>query len=256
MKRNAPIGFFDSGVGGLSVLRAINEHLPSENILYLADNKRIPYGDLSPETVSQYVSDGISFLEKKGAKLIVLACHTASAHIIRRKTMVPVIGMVQSSVKALKPFQKKGLAIFGTPGTVKSGVYEYELECAFGCLAPQLFSFPKLVSMIESNWLSVDEMEALIQREIAHKKLDTVLLGCTHYPIISKSFQKVLGKQVTLVDPSEQLALDVKALLEEKNLLNRGTKTEEFYVTETPDLFAKKVERFFGKKITPNLCKI
>ena len=258
MKAHLPIGFFDSGLGGLSVLREVSKQLPYEGIIYLADNQRAPYGNLSPETLTQYISDAIGFLEKKGVKLIVLACHTASVHWMRRKTAVPVLGMVEPTVRAIKDYPKEGLAVFGTPSTIGSRVYDYEFECAYGNVTASFTAFSKLVAMIESNWLSNEEMEALIRKETASiGTVQTALLACTHYPLIKESFQNVLGEQAQIIDPAYELALQLKMVLKEKNLLNpNGEESSQFFVTETPDLFSQKVERFLNRKIFPNLCKI
>ena len=258
MKAHSPIGFFDSGLGGLSVLREVSKELPHEDVVYLADNKRIPYGSLSPETVTQYVSDAIGFLEKKGVKLIVLACHTASAHWIRRKTTVPVLGMIEPTVCAIEAHPKERLAVFGTPSTIGSGVYDYEMQCSYGNVTASFTALSKLVAMIESNWLSNEEMEALIRQETASiGTVQTALLACTHYPLIKKSFQKVLGEKTHIIDPARELALQLKTFLKEKHLLNRsGGMYSQFFVTETPDLFSKKVQRFLNTKILPDLCTI
>lgn len=259
MDRECPIGFFDSGLGGLSVFRSLSKVIPGENIVYLADNKRVPYGELSPETIIQYTSDAIHFLEKQGVKLIVLACHTASAHWIRRKTSVPVMGMIESSVEAIGACPKRGsLAVFGTPSTVASGAYTSALEWKYGDQKPLFVSFSQLVPMIESNWLALSEMEALIRKEIhSFDSIETVLLACSHYPLIQESFQKVLGENVRLLDPSMQLARNVKRFLERENLLNSlGGFQHQFFVTEAPDLFSKKVERFLDKKVVSDLCII
>ncbi len=259
MNKKSPIGFFDSGLGGLSVFRSLSQLLPQEDVVYLADNKRIPYGERSPEEIIQYTSDAIHFLEKQGVKLIILACHTASAHWTRRKTSVPVMGMIESSVASIGVAPKMGgLAVFGTPSTIASGVYEYELQCKYGDLKPLFLSFSRLVPMIESNWLPKEEIENLIRREVPSiENIEQVLLACSHYPLIQESFQSVLGGKIRLADPAIQLSLNVRDFLERENLINScGGFRHQFFVTETPDLFSKKVEHFLDTKIATDLCTI
>jgi glutamate racemase len=265
MNRKSPIALFDSGIGGLTVFQAISKLLPHENIIYLADNKRVPYGCLSPETIIQYVRESIHFLEQRQAKLIVLGCHTASVRCLPfcDDFSVPVIGMVQGSLEVLRQIpQGKRVAILGTSSTIQSGVYEKKIRSEYPDLNVISVACPSLVPMIELGLLTDPETELRARNDLqplAKERVEAVLLACTHYPLIKPLIQKVLGSHVILLDASFSIAKEAEKYLTEKKLLNdfKGEPHHQFYVTDAPEAFAKRASHFLGyKDPCIELCQI
>ncbi len=261
MREKLPIAIFDSGVGGLTVFRSISRLLPFENIIYLADNKRVPYGNLPAETIVQYVRESIGFLKEKQVKLIVLGCHTASVRcLLEQDREIPIIGMVQGS---LQLFQKipscRRLAVLGTVSTIGSGVYEKNIRSQYPNCEVISVACPSLVPLIESGLLTHPDMEGAIQNDLKpleKESVDAVLLACTHYPLVQPLIQKVLGPHVVLLDASFATSIEVKKYLEEKKMLNdfEGSPHYQFYVTEGPEVFAKRALSFLGE--IPSLVEL
>ena len=268
MDPELPIAIFDSGVGGLTVFQAISRLLPRENIIYLADNKRVPYGGLSSETIVRYTCEAVSFLQAKQAKLIVLGCHTASVsclndasfRLFQQNLSIPVVGMTQG-LKQMSNIRR--LAVLGTLSTIRSGVYEKILRSQNPGLEVVSIACPLLVPRIEAGLLAHPETEVLVRsylQPLQIKPVDAAFLACTHYPLIRSTFQKVLGENIALLDAAGPTAEAVRDYLQEKNLLNPLAKPKyTFYATEAPDLFAKRACHFLGENgVTPliNLCQI
>ena len=230
--RDAPIGVFDSGVGGLTVAREIMRNLPSEKIVYFGDTARVPYGSKSKDTVIRYSRQIIHFLEEQQVKAIVIACNTASAFAldaVKDELDIPVLGVIEAGAKvAAKETRNKRVGVIGTLGTVGSGIHEAYLKQ----LDPEITvigkACPLFVPLVEEGWLH-------------DKEIDTLILGCTHYPLIRSTIREVMGEGVRLVNPAYETALQLKALLAEMDISSSGTGEEDFpyrfYVSDLADEF-------------------
>jgi glutamate racemase len=271
LDRNFPIGIFDSGVGGLTVYRALHERLPAERYVYLGDTARVPYGTKSLSTVERYAIENARFLESRGMKLLVVACNTASAlalPAIRRSVSVPVVGMIEPGARAAVREAAGGrVGVIATESTVKSGAYSR----AVAALAPELEvterACPLFVSLAEEGWAESGVARAVAEeylRDIREKGVSAVVLGCTHYPILRRVIQASVGAGVKLIDSGEAAAEVVESVIEKEDL--RRTATQElrdlreagararflcddldhFYVTDAAERFAHVAERFLG----------
>ncbi|MBN1168811.1 glutamate racemase [Candidatus Woesebacteria bacterium] len=248
-----PIGIFDSGLGGLSVLKKIQQQLPGEDIVYLGDTARVPYGTRSKKTIERFSIQCARFLVDKGVKCIVIACNTSSSNaleIIKKQTSLPIFDVVNSSIEALKELKSvKNIGVIGTSATVNSHIHRklinfrkfkivFEIPC------------PLFVPLVENG-----EIESKITDLVAHKylskkrdKVQAVIMACTHFPIIKKSIKKALGEKVTLIDPAEKLSLSLKEYLLKNNFesdRNNGKLT--FYVTDISSTFKDTASVFLGK---------
>jgi glutamate racemase len=260
MSSSLPIAVFDSGVGGLTVFQSLVKLLPQENFIYLADNKRVPYGDLSAETIVQYTSEAISFLESQKVKMVVLGCHTASSRCLYRDKVpifqVPVMGMIQGVLRKIQEIQSiNKVAILGTLSTIESRVYERLILSRNPSIKVISIACPSLVPKIESGLFSSPETLASIEEYLKSLKgvgVDGVLLACTHYPLIVNAFKKILGEDLLFIDPSDAIAQEVRDYLEVNNLFNvEGKGARRFYVTDAPEMFAKQGSYFLKEEIIP-----
>lgn len=260
-QNSLPIGIFDSGVGGLTVLKAVRERLPNEDVIYLGDTARVPYGTKSPATVERYAVEDAGFLVEKGVKLIVVACNTASALAateLRRMFTLPILGVIGPGARAAAKATSNGrIGVIGTEATIASGAYERRIREACGAGQVTLFSqaCPLFVPLVEEG-----ETDSEITRTVAEKYLaalreqqvDTLVLGCTHYPLLKPVIAAVMNKNgragVTLVDSAEAAATEAAALLAEKQLLSLQSRqgTSRFYVTDAAQRFHRIAERFLG----------
>ena len=255
--RDAPVGVFDSGVGGLTVAREIMRNLPSEKIVYFGDTARVPYGSKSKETVIRYSRQIIRFLQEQQVKAIVVACNTASAFAldtVRNEFDIPIIGVIESGAKvAAARTRNKRVGIIGTVGTVGSGIHAQYLKK----LDPEITVFgkacPLFVPLVEEGWLHdpvTVEGASRYLKELQDKDVDTLILGCTHYPLIRSTIRQVMGEEVCLVNPAYETALELGKLLEEQGLSSTGTEQKEFpyrfYVSDLADEFKE-----FANSILP-----
>ncbi|GIL17883.1 MAG: glutamate racemase [Oligoflexia bacterium] len=215
---NSPIGVFDSGVGGLTVLKVLAEHFPSESFLYLGDTARLPYGSKSPETIRKYSEQNIRFLIQQGVKAVVIACNSASSQIVEKDfDKVPVFTVIEPGAKAALHTSEGTIGVLGTRATIASGLYEktlLRLSSAEG-RSIQIFSqaCPLFVPLAEEGWVD-DPITNLIAyrycQPLAQKGVDTLILGCTHYPILKSSIQKAVGGGVALIDSGSAITLQLK----------------------------------------------
>lgn len=213
-----PIGVFDSGVGGLTVLRSLAEHLPNEKFLYLADTARLPYGAKSADTIEHYLVQNVKFLLQEGVKAIVVACNSASTVLLAKKipSPVPVLNVIQpGSLAALERTKNGRIGVMGTRATVLSQAYVHALQA----LRPEVEVFqqacPLLVPLIEENWIHDPLTNMVLYRylqSLLKESIDVLIMGCTHYPILKEAIARVTGPNVTLVDASMKLAEDLKGL--------------------------------------------
>ncbi|MBR5367809.1 MAG: glutamate racemase [Lachnospiraceae bacterium] len=248
--KNSPIGVFDSGVGGLTVVKELMEQLPNERIIYYGDTARVPYGNKSRETVIRYSREITDFLVGQNVKAIVVACNTASALALDELTgyvNVPIIGVVKPGARAAAAASKTGkIGVIATRATVSSGIYEAYLKQKSPDLKVFAKACPLFVPLVEEGLTDDPITDSIIHRyldELLEKGIDSLVLGCTHYPLLKDSIARAVGKSVTLVNPAYETARSFKALLEEKELLCE-TKDKDgqnpvntFFVSDSPDQF-------------------
>ena len=253
-----PIGVFDSGIGGLTVARALFELLPNEDIIYLGDSARLPYGTKSKETVILYSIECLKFLLSKKVKMVVVACNTASSvavPFLQKITKVPVIGVIiPGSEAAVKATKNNRIGIIGTRGTINSGSYCKLINKINSNIKVYSEACSLFVQLAEDGWTD-NEIAELTAKEyltgFKKQRVDTMILGCTHYPILKKAIGNVLGSKIKLIDSGEETAKEVKYILAKRNLLNTKKKkgVHRFFVTDYPNNFHQIAERFLGKKI-------
>ncbi len=258
ISNKSPIGVFDSGIGGLTVARSLFEFLPNENIIYVGDTARLPYGTKSKETVISYSAEIGKFLLNKNVKMIIVACNTASSvalHRLRQMTKIPVIGVIKPGCKAaLQATDNFKIGVIGTLGTIQSYAYKtqihkYDRNIDVSSKACSLF-----VQLAEDGWTE-NKIAKLIAKEylteLKDKGIDTLILGCTHYPVLAKIIAEVMGKKVNLIDSGRETAREVKRILERLNMTNtqRSNGKHRFYVTDFQKKFKEISERFLGQSI-------
>ena len=238
MDAESAIGVFDSGIGGLTVLHEIIEALPRENTVYLGDTARSPYGTKSVETVMRFSFENSEFLVEKGVKLVVVACNTSTAIALGRlqeKLSVPVIGVI------------------GTEATIQSGAYTRALKAANPKIEVYSRACPLFVPLVEEGWTDNAVVEMTVKAYLGSLKqsgIDTLVLGCTHYPLLKKAIRKFMGSAVRLVDSAEETALEVAAALKKRaGGRQRGKGVHSFFVTDAPERFVQVGQRFLGEKV-------
>lgn len=257
LKRKA-IGIFDSGVGGLTVAQQIFKKLPWENVIYFGDTARTPYGPRSPEIVRKFSVQNISFLSTQGVKLIVVACNTASSvalDYLKKIFQLPLMGViVPGSVAAVKATKNGRIGVIGTAGTVRSESYTKAIQKIDKKIKVYAYSCPLFVSLAEEGYIDKKAVYLIAEEYLTplkRHKIDTLVLGCTHYPLLKKVIAKVMSDKVTLIDSAEETALEVKRLLESKDLVNpsKSEPSHRFYVSDFPEKFIQIGERFLGERI-------
>jgi glutamate racemase len=254
---DSAIGVFDSGIGGLTVLHEIIESLPRENTIYLGDTARAPYGTKSVDTVLRYSYENSDFLVEKGVKILVIACNTSSALALERlqaELELPVIGVIRPGVRrALASTQNYKIGVIGTEATIQSGAYTKALKAANPALEVYSRACPLFVPLVEEGWTDNAVVEMTVSAYLESLKqsgIDTLILGCTHYPLLKKAIRKFLGSGVRLVDSAEETAAEVAALLKKSSLARKtGRGLHSFFVTDAPDRFIKVGRRFLGEKV-------
>ncbi len=264
MNKSNPIGVFDSGIGGLTVVKQLKQFLPKENIVYFGDTARVPYGTKSNSAVIEYAIQDAQFLINKNVKLIVVACNTVSSvalDILREKFSVPIIGMILPGAKmAVGKSKRKKIGVIGTEATVSNAAYSKELLKIDGSIKVYEKACPLFVPLAEEGWLEHPATKLIAEEylsELREHNIDTLILGCTHYPLLRNLIQTVIGEDVELIDSGTAAAVVVEEYLQAQNLLNDSAVegNDLFYVSDMPAKFRLIAERFLGKKI-PNLQKI
>ena len=268
-KKNLPIGIFDSGVGGLTVYRALHEKLPNERFVYLGDTARVPYGTKSLSTVERYAIENSQFLASRGIKLLVVACNTASALAlpkIRATVGIDVVGVIgpgaRKAVKITEKSDNPKIGVIATEATISSNAYAEAIKRASEKAEVIQIACPLFVPLAEENWTREAETFSIARKylqKIIEKRVDALVLGCTHYPILRDVIQETVGKNVTLIDSGEAAAEEVFQTLNEKNLINENPPNraearrlcddlDHFYVTDAAERFARVAERFLGSQ--------
>src|ERR1041384_4908662 len=225
MSNSRPIGVFDSGVGGLTVVKALRDRLPNEAIVYLGDTARVPYGPKSAETVQRYALELAHMLMGKDAKALVVACNTVSSvalPLLTQKFAVPVIGVIEPGARAaLQVTRNRHVGVIGTRATIRSGAYEKALRAADDNVRVSSRACPLLVPLIEEGLLNDDVTDQMIMRYLAPMladKIDTLVLGCTHYPLLKNAIARSLKRQIKLVDSAQNCARAVEEILDQQSL--------------------------------------
>ncbi|MFY7842573.1 MAG: glutamate racemase [Rhabdochlamydiaceae bacterium] len=245
-KKEASIGIFDSGFGGLTVMKALKEVLPNEHMIYFGDTARVPYGNKSPETILKYTIENASFLIEKGIKLLVIACHTACSVALPcmgNMFNVPIIGIQASGIEEVAKTSKSGrIGILGTRATIGSGVYQTQITRLLPKAEIIALPCPLFVPLVEEGYIDHVLTEMVVKEyllPLSASDVDTLLLGCTHYPLLKDSIKKEIGPLVNVVDPAIKCAQHVRLALETAGLLNTNKDTPEyhFYVTDDADKF-------------------
>lgn len=253
--RDAPLGIFDSGVGGLTVVRAVQRLLPAEDIVYLGDTARVPYGSKSPETIRQFADEDVRFLLSHGVKAIVIACNTATAHALpalRENFDLPIIGVIQPGVEAtLADPETERIGIIATRGTIRSHAYQHALAQRRTGLIIHAQSAPLLVPLIEEDWLEHPATEAALHTYLdpmVAKGIDALLLACTHYPLLVPTLEAFLPDEVRLVDSATTCAEHLAKLLDERSLARESGEGElRIHLTDLSEEFEQLAQRFLAR---------
>ena len=255
---DAPIGVFDSGIGGLTVVRELMRQLPHERIVYFGDTARVPYGPKSPDTVRRYSGEISAFLREQGVKAIVIACNTATAHALhalRAQLPIPVIGVVEPGARAAVRASRGGpVGVIGTAGTIRSGAYERAIRELAPTAHVVARACPLFVPLVEEGWLDGDAAR-LIAREylapFAADGVDTLVLGCTHYPLLKRLIGETIGREVRLIDSAEETAAETARVLSERGLRAAAgdAPAHRFIASDDPQQFLELGQRFLGAAI-------
>lgn len=257
VKKTAPIGVFDSGVGGLTVAREIMRNLPKEDIVYFGDTARVPYGSKSKDNIIRFSRQIIHFLQTKGVKAIVIACNTASAlalDTVKDEFDIPIIGVVEPGARAaLAVTENQKIGVIGTEATVRSSMYEkiiHEINPKVSVLAK---ACPLFVPLVEEGFKKhkvTDEIIEYYLEELKESDIDALILGCTHYPLLRSKIREYVGEKITLVNPAYETAMDLKRILKEMDMENPDIEGDHgsysFYVSDAADKFKQ-----FANSILP-----
>lgn len=247
--RHAPIGVFDSGVGGLTVVREIMRQIPNESICYFGDTARVPYGSKSKETVSRFSRQIVRFLRTHQVKTIVVACNTASAYALdelERETDIPMIGVVKPGAKVAANVTRNGkIGVIATEATIRSQIYTQYIKELSSSATIYGKACPLFVPLVEEGlWQDpvTDEIARRYLSELIDCGIDTMIMGCTHYPLIRSTLGRIIGEEVTLVNPAYETALELKTMLKKRGLLNEeppklGSNQYQFYVSDGAEKF-------------------
>ncbi len=259
MTRTRPIAVFDSGVGGLTVFRALRRRLPREALLYFGDTAHVPYGTKSPDTVRRLAATHLRFLARRRIKCAVIACNTVSAvalEALKKSVSVPVVGVLGAGVRmALAATRTGRIGVIGTGTTIASGAYQKALLAAAGRrITVHARACPLFVPLVEEGWAAHPVARRIAEDYCAPLKrarVDVVILGCTHYPLLKPVLKRVFGRHVTLIDSAEAVEHEVEDTLRARHLLRTSGSTggRTFFLTDTGGAFRKVAERFLGEPL-------
>jgi len=256
MSDSRPVGIFDSGVGGLTVLREVENALPKEEIVYLGDTARVPYGTKSKETVTKFSVENVEFLMRHNVKLVLVACNTASSlslEFLKRCFRVPIIGVIEPGARnAVNVTRNRRIGVIGTNATISSGSYEKAVKRISSRMSVYSQKCPLFVPLAEEGWTMgrvTEEIASIYLKPLKVKKVDTLVLGCTHYPLLKEVIAKVMGRSVHLVDSAREVAKEARNILDASGLLNRssGKKRHRFFVSDQPENFTRIGGRFLKR---------
>jgi glutamate racemase len=256
--RNSPIGIFDSGLGGLTVVREILGHLPSEDLVYFGDVGRSPYGPRSKEIIIQFSRQDINFLVEQGVKIVIAACNTASSIALdelKNQYAITILGVIEPGARSAAQATRNGnIGVIGTAGTVRSNAYAKAIEAIDNKLKVFSMACPLFVPLVEEGYLDKDATALIAEDYLTPFKdngIDTLILGCTHYPLLKPIIKKVLGDKVSLIDSASETAQVVYRHLVTTDSLNpkRSEGVHKFYVSDVPDQFAQTARHFLGETV-------
>ncbi|MDP2653280.1 MAG: glutamate racemase [Candidatus Omnitrophota bacterium] len=254
-KKNLAIGVFDSGLGGLTVVKEIMKQLPNEDVVYFGDTARVPYGTKSRESIIRFSKQNISILLKHNVKMIVVACNSSTSHalpVLRRTFRLPIVGViVPGARKAVRSTRNRIVGVIATPATIKSSAYEKEITKADPGIKVIAQACPLFVPLVEEGWFDQKVTHEIAQEYLNKLKswgVDTLILGCTHYPLLKPVIGKVMGSQVALIDSAQEVAQEVARLLVETGLSRTARRTARyrFLVSDEPKHFQKAAKQFLG----------
>jgi len=255
---NKPIGIFDSGIGGLTVVKELIKLLPKENLVYFGDTARVPYGTRSVKLIKQYALEDAAFLEQFDIKILIIACNTASAvavDLLKSALIIPVTGVIEPVVSAaLNISIKKRIGVIGTTATINSQAYNKQINRQEPDVLVYGQPCPLLVSLVEEGWVD-DEITRLTIRKylepLLQKEIDTIILGCTHFPVIKELIQDEAGPEITLIDSGQETAKVVKKMLDNMEIKANSKSDGSFkcYVSDIPDKFDEVGTRFLGEPV-------
>ena len=269
MKKNgieSPIGIFDSGIGGLTVFRSVRKEVPNEDIVYFGDTARVPYGTKSKETITKFSINNVQFLEGFRVKMVIVACNTASSlslEALQAKFSIPIIGVIEPGAReALRRTKNGRIGVIGTKSTIGSNAYETGLKRLDPSVKVFSGACPLFVPFVEEGWLEGDVISRVAStylESLKSFKIDTLILGCTHYPLLARVIQKIMGNKVRLVNSAEETAKEARRLMAKLKIAQtrspaspagRRRSTElRFYVSDEPEQFRSLGERFLGTSI-------
>ncbi len=256
------IGIFDSGLGGLTVVREFMRQLPKEDLIYLGDTAHLPYGTKSASTITRFTLNNILFLLRQKVKFIVVACNTASSlslDTIRGYFQIPIIGVIQPGVKEAISLTKTGcIGVIGTPATIKSKAYECQIKKIDPSIRVISKACPLFVPLVEEGWVNHPETITIAKTYLrslvdSNRRMDVLILGCTHYPLLKSVIKKVLGGAIRLVDSAQQVVREANSILQNEGLINNNRKAKgsyRFYVTDDPAEFTRQAARLLGFRLS------
>jgi glutamate racemase len=255
---NAPIGVFDSGLGGLTVVRALQRRLPHESLLYVGDTARVPYGPKSPDTVCRYATQIGEWLVDQGVKAVVIACNTATAHALahlREVLPVPVVGVVEPGARAAVRAAGGGrVGVIGTAGTIASGAYDRAIHALDPRTEVVGAACPLFVPLVEEGWTEHAATDLVAHEYLSplrEQGLRALVLGCTHYPLLSGIIAREMGPEVRLIDSAEETAMETERVLRDRGLLAPGDAVpmHRFVASDAPERFLPLARRFLGETV-------
>ncbi len=261
---NSALGIFDSGVGGLTVVRAVQELLPAENIVYLGDTARVPYGSKSPETIRRFSDEDVRYLLTQQVKAIVVACNTATAHalpMLQERYQIPIVGVIEAGVEAvLADPQAQRVGIIATRGTIASHAYQHALALRRTGMVIVEQATPLLVPLIEENWIEHAATRQVLEtylKPLLEKQIDTLLLACTHYPLLVPILQGMIGDRVRIVDSASTCALHLQQELTRREMLAEPERagTLSIALTDLSEQFEVLAKRFL-RKCPPRITRV
>jgi glutamate racemase len=257
MSRDGAIGVFDSGVGGLTVLHEIVTALPHEEAIYLGDTGRYPYGTKSAETITRYALENVEFLVARGIKMLVVACNSVSAvalDAIRARWSIPILGVIEPGARAaVARTRSRRVGVIGTEATISSGAYSHALRALAPALEIYVRACPMFVPLAEEGWTEGPIARQVVETylgSLARSGIDTLVLGCTHYPLLASCIAEVMGPEVAIVDSAVETAREVGDALRAQGLdRDEGPGRTSFFVTDVPERFVRMGQRFFGARV-------
>lgn len=258
--KNNPIGVFDSGVGGLTVLKELLKLLPNEDYIYIADNKNSPYGDKSKQELKEYIKKILNFFEKQDVKLVIVACNTASSYIeeISKNYNLNILNIIDAAINKIDN-KYKNILLTATKATIEAEVYDKKIFKKLEKIKYFKEACPKIVPSIENEDLTEIEKNNIIKEYLGKyydKKIDLLILGCTHYPIWKENFKKNIGINTKILDPSKEMANMTREYLVFNNLNSDANKSLRIYITKNTENFKKNAEKILEKNLNENIEKI